>query len=193
MTLYTPRTNIETLPAEVSRVFSSLPSEAILSHTHAQQQMIRKVIALYLCSFQYFDKQYCAKHIVGTKPDGSPLYIQHSPSVADGLDSIFDFGELASKQAAELWGKPNERPVPEFDFKRIFVDGDFVICHLLATRFPGDRGWNCVDIFRLTWNDQGQKKNSAGGDDDGLRVVEHWESISEVLPDEAFKHSNTQF
>lgn len=179
---YTRRTDISTLASDVDKVFASLPSEGVLQHNARQQSMIRKVLELYICAFNHLNKDYLVKHILGVKPDGSPLYIQHSPSVADGVDSIFDFGELASKKAAELWGRPQERPVPEFDFKRIFVDGQYVICHLLATRYPGDLGWVCADFFRLA--------EDANGD---FRVVEHWESICDVVPSEKLQHSNTQF
>ncbi len=51
------------------------------------------------------------------------------------------------------------------DAKRAFVDGDHVTVHYHVRRWPGDRGWAVIDIFRV---------------ENGL-IAEHWDVMQDVI------------
>jgi len=92
-------------------------------------------------------------------------YIQHNPLAQDGPEGL---------QAFLAYAKEN---VPDFsiEFKRVLVDGDFVVVHGHARANPEDRGSAVMDIFRL---------------ENGL-VVEHWDVIQQI-PETAM-NDNTMF
>lgn len=94
-----------------------------------------------------------------------PRYIQHNPTAADGAEGFKAF--LAFLQTTY--------PQSHDEIKQVFVDGDFVILHVLEKLHPQDRGNAIVDIFRL---EQG-------------RIVEHWDVI-QAVPDHA-NNPNTMF
>jgi predicted SnoaL-like aldol condensation-catalyzing enzyme len=104
-------------------------------------------------------------------------YKQHNPLVGDGRQSIVDFGELMAKLATKGWNNGGKVPEAELRYKHILVDGDFITVHVHAIRWPGDRGTNVIDIFRFQ---------------NGL-FCEHWDAITEVLPDSEIKNSNGLF
>jgi predicted SnoaL-like aldol condensation-catalyzing enzyme len=83
-------------------------------------------------------------------------YVQHNPSIADGVDGFMAFAHQLRQRF------PNVRA----RIKRVFADGDFVILHVHAQREPEDNGLAIVDIFRL---------------EDG-RIVEHWDVRQPVPP-----------
>ncbi len=56
-------------------------------------------------------------------------------------------------------------PLAVHDVKRAFVDGDHVTVHYHARRWPGDRGWAVIDIFRVA---------------DGM-IAEHWDVMQDVI------------
>jgi len=81
-------------------------------------------------------------------------YIQHNQSVGQGTTPL----------KALLRQIRAETPEAVHDVKRMFADGDHVIVHYHVRRWPGDRGWAVVDIFRL-----------AGG-----LIVEHWDVVQDL-------------
>jgi predicted SnoaL-like aldol condensation-catalyzing enzyme len=87
-----------------------------------------------------------------------PRYVQHNPGAADGPEGFKRFIEFLREKY------PNSHS----EVKRVFVDGDYVILHVHATREPGARGSAIVDIFKL---------------EDG-RIVEHWDVV-QPIPDQA--------
>ena len=84
----------------------------------------------------------------------SPDYIQHNQSVEPGVASLKAF--LDSVRTIS--------PLAVHDVKRAFVDGDHVTVHYHVRRWPGDRGWAVIDIFRVA---------------DGT-IVEHWDVMQDV-------------
>ncbi|KAI3572792.1 hypothetical protein IWW34DRAFT_856359 [Fusarium oxysporum f. sp. albedinis] len=100
-------------------------------------------------------------------------YKQHSQMVSDGRDSIIEASKVLKSIAAKHWTGPGE---PHFNmmFKRILVDGDYIVAQIFSERWPGDAGEHVFDLYR--W------KNG--------RVVEHWDVIQQV--DAAnIKHGNS--
>lgn len=84
-------------------------------------------------------------------------YIQHNQAVGQGLEPL----------QALLRRIRSETPQAVHDIKRIFADADHVIVHYHVRRWPQDRGWAVVDIFRLS----------------GGMIVEHWDVVQDVPED----------
>lgn len=87
----------------------------------------------------------------------APDYIQHNPAVETGsapLKTFLDQIRALSPQAVH-------------DVKRMFADGDHVIAHYHVRRWPGDKGWAVIDIFRI---------------ENGL-IAEHWDVMQDVVTD----------
>jgi predicted SnoaL-like aldol condensation-catalyzing enzyme len=77
-------------------------------------------------------------------------YIQHNPSVADGIDGVMSFLKQAARIPCEV--------------KRIAVDGDLAFVHVRYLSLFGQETAG-VDIFRF--------------DADG-KIVEHWDVLQPV-------------
>ncbi|HWH98523.1 MAG TPA: ester cyclase [Pseudolysinimonas sp.] len=84
---------------------------------------------------------------------GEP-YIQHNPMLPDGTDGL--------RFVADMFRR--EYPLAQSTVKQAFVDGDYVILHVLSRRSPEGPERAIVDIFRF---------------EDGL-IREHWDVIQEV-------------
>ena len=69
----------------------------------------------------------------------APGYIQHSQLAPPGRDALKAFLDMIRAQTPEA----------VHDVKRMFVDGDHVTVHYHVRRFPGDKGWAVIDIFRV--------------------------------------------
>lgn len=94
------------------------------------------------------------KHVVSD-------YIQHNPGISDG------------RQAAIDALKPMfSRPGAQFDVKRIIVDGDMAVIHLLGRGDPATPGAAVADIYRLK---------------DG-KIVEHWDILQPMPAKSANPH-----
>ena len=84
----------------------------------------------------------------------APGYIQHSQLAPPGRDALKAFLDMIRA----------ETPQAVHDIKRAFVDGDHVTVHYHVRRWPDDKGWAVIDIFRL---------------EDGL-IAEHWNVLQDV-------------
>jgi predicted SnoaL-like aldol condensation-catalyzing enzyme len=81
-------------------------------------------------------------------------YIQHSQLAEPGREALKRFLDMIRAQTPEA----------VHDVKRAFVDGDHVIVHYHVRRWPGDKGWAVIDIFRV---------------ENGL-IAEHWDVLQDV-------------
>jgi predicted SnoaL-like aldol condensation-catalyzing enzyme len=87
----------------------------------------------------------------------APVLIQHRNDVADGAEGLAEF--IDRMRAAY--------PRSQYEIKRVFADGDYVILHVHVVREPGARGSAHIDIFRV----------------EGGKVAEHWD-VDEPIPAE---------
>jgi predicted SnoaL-like aldol condensation-catalyzing enzyme len=87
-----------------------------------------------------------------------PDYMQHNPAVVDGREAAI----------AHLEGLL-ARPSVSMDVRRLLVDGDYAVAHLIGRQGPEDPGHALMNIFRL---------------EDGL-IVEHWDVAQPVPPETA--------
>lgn len=149
--------------AEVEQIYAALPDQP--QHTEDQIVKVKKTIELYLATFKYYNYERTFELV-------DESYKQHSQMVGDGRDSIIEASKVLKSIAAEKWVGPGE-PHFKMDFKRILVDGDYVIVQILSTRWPGDTGEHVFDLYRF--------KNG--------KVVEHWDAIQQISP-ENIKHGN---
>lgn len=142
-------------------MYTSLPEQP--PHTESQAAVVKRVILFFTLTFKVHDYVEARKLLSST-------YKQHHPMLADGPDSVFAF---ATKQREKANGRS-----PEFHFKRILVDGDFVMTHRHIIRWPGDRGLQLFDMFRMQ---------------EGL-FTEHWDSFAKEVPEDSqMQHSNGLF
>jgi predicted SnoaL-like aldol condensation-catalyzing enzyme len=91
----------------------------------------------------------------------APDYIQHNPSLADGIESL--------KNAVQVWMK--DVPKGKVDFQHIAADGDLVFLHVKTYGATG-KITAIVEIFKVKDN----------------WIVEHWDVIQEVPEKSANKH-----
>ncbi|KAF4498651.1 hypothetical protein FAGAP_5129 [Fusarium agapanthi] len=140
--------------AEIEQIYAGLTDQP--PHTEEKEVMAKKPIELYLATFKHYDYKRTFELVVEN-------YKQHSQLVLDGRDSIIESSKILKSIAAYHWTGPGE---PHFNmmFKRILVDGDYVVAQILYERWLGDEGDHVFDLYR--W------KNG--------RVVEHWDVIQQV-------------
>lgn len=82
-------------------------------------------------------------------------YMQHNPAVTDGREAAV--AHLESLLA---------RPTVTMDVRRLLVDGDYAVAHLIGRQGPEDPGHALMNIFRF---------------EDGM-IVEHWDVAQPVPP-----------
>ena len=80
-------------------------------------------------------------------------YMQHNPAVIDGREAAIAHveGLLAL-------------PTVSMDVRRLLVDGDYAVAHLIGRQGPDDPGHALMNIFRM---------------EDGI-IVEHWDVAQKV-------------
>lgn len=159
-----PTPSPEALQAEVEQVYESLTDQA--KHTEAQIELVKRIILLNLVTFKYFDFEQ-------TKQLISPNYKQHNAWATDGPDSIIDVAKWLQKSCIENWTGSGE-PHCDFQYKRILVDGEYVLCQFRGVRYPGDIGHYVWDLYRFQ---------------DG-KWAEHWDQVNDWIPDSKLKHPN---
>jgi predicted SnoaL-like aldol condensation-catalyzing enzyme len=103
---------------------------------------------------QFYDLAINQKDYDAAEKFMGPHYIQHNPMAKDGKAGLKSFIEYLRKS----------QPDYHSEIVRSFVDGDYVILHVLNTPATGAPGKAIVDIFRL---------------EDG-KVVEHWDVIQSI-------------
>jgi predicted SnoaL-like aldol condensation-catalyzing enzyme len=129
--------------------------------TPEQIKAAKALIELFLAAFVYHDYAR-ARELV------SEDYIQHNPSLGTGRESIIEFAERETTD-------PN-RPFT-FNWKRIFVDGQYVIAHNHVDIRDGTDGVRVVEILRY---------------ENGV-FTEHWDTVSPVPPKSEWKNANGPF
>jgi predicted SnoaL-like aldol condensation-catalyzing enzyme len=124
------------------------------------------VMGFYKTAFEQKDPEGAVKLYVGD------YYRQHNPNCGDGKEAFIAYAKM----------RGGNNPNRQILYKRIFVDGDFVILHIHHLFSPTDEnyketpnGFAAVDIFRL---EKG-------------KIVEHWD-VLQTVPDK-FVHNNTMF
>jgi predicted SnoaL-like aldol condensation-catalyzing enzyme len=118
-----------------------------MAHTPEEQRNLDLVLRMYREVLIAMDASKVDQYI-------APDYVQHSSLAPPGRDALKQFLQMIRK----------ESPDASTDIKRVFADGDYVICHVHVKRFPGDPGLAVVDIFRVAGN----------------FIAEHWDVLMEV-------------
>lgn len=118
-----------------------------MSHTPLEQANLDLVLAMFAQVLNPMDSSAVDRFI-------SPDYVQHSQLAEPGREALKRFLDMIRAQT----------PDAAHDVKRAFVDGDHVIVHYHVRRWPGDKGWAVIDIFRV---------------ENGL-IAEHWDVLQEV-------------
>ena len=90
---------------------------------------------------------------IGPRYIGDP-YIQHNTIVDNGLEGVIAFVKELRRKYPEM----------TFEFKRVLVDGDYVLLHSHVITKPELRGVSVFDLFRL----------------DGDKLAEHWDVIQNI-------------
>lgn len=83
-----------------------------------------------------------------------PDYMQHNPAVADGREAAIAHLEMLLAS-----------PTVSMDVRRLLVDGDYAVAHLIGRQGPDDPGHALMNIFRF---------------EDGV-IVEHWD-VAQPIP-----------
>ena len=126
----------------------------------ATERVNRQVVVdFYQQVFQKHQVEAAVKQYIGKE------YIQHNPHVGDGTAPFVAYFVPYFQQ----------NPQARSDIKRVIVQGDLVVLHVLSREHPQDRGTAVVDIFRVK---------------DG-KIVEHWD-VQQAVPEDA-ANSNTMF
>lgn len=107
----------------------------------------------------FYQKAVNEKNFNAAKEYLGPWYIQHNPTVKDGVEGFKQFIDYLKVTFPELHG----------DIKRVIADDDKVILHVHSIAEPGTRGRAIIDIFRL----------------ENGKIVEHWDVIQAIPAESA--------
>lgn len=138
------------------RLIGSWPSQP--HHTPEQKSKAELVIEFYQKFVIEGDLS------IGPRYIGEP-YIQHNTIVDNGLEGVITFVKDLRRKYPEM----------TFEFKRVLVDGDYVLLHSHVITKPGQRGVSVFDLFRL----------------EGDKLAEHWDVIQNI-PEKSVS-GNTMF
>jgi predicted SnoaL-like aldol condensation-catalyzing enzyme len=129
-----------------------------MARTAEEQALADKAVGLYRDVLIPMDKTRVDDYVAAD-------YIQHSSLAEPGVQALKDWLDKVRV----------ESPDATQDIKRVFVEGDHVICHVHVERWPGDPGIAVCDIFRF---------------EDG-KIKEHWDVIQFI--DENPVNPNSMF
>jgi predicted SnoaL-like aldol condensation-catalyzing enzyme len=118
-----------------------------MSRTALEQANLELVLAMFAQVLNPMDSSAVDRFIAED-------YIQHSQLAEPGREALKRFLDMIREQT----------PQAVHDVKRAFVDGDHVIVHYHVRRWPEDKGWAVIDIFRV---------------EDG-KIAEHWDVLQDV-------------
>ena len=118
-----------------------------MSHTPLEQANLDLVLAMFAQVLNPMDSSAVDRFIAED-------YIQHSQLAEPGREALKRFLDTIRARTPEA----------VHDVKRAFVDGDHVVVHYHVRRWPGDKGWAVIDIFRV---------------ENGL-IAEHWDVLQDV-------------
>jgi predicted SnoaL-like aldol condensation-catalyzing enzyme len=143
---------------EVEQIYATLSGQP--PHTEEQIAIIKTTIELYQATFKYYD-------YTRTRELVDKSYKQHSQLVGgSGPDSIIQASKTLKSTAEKNWVGPGQ-PYVKLIFKRILVDGDYVMVQIFSEGWPSDTGAHVFDLFRL----------------ENGKFVEHWDAIQEIKPE----------
>jgi predicted SnoaL-like aldol condensation-catalyzing enzyme len=146
--------------ADVERIWKEQLTDQP-KQTPEQIKAAKALIELFEATFNYHDYDVTRRLVAKD-------YIQHNVTVGTGQDSILEF---AARECAD----PATRPL--FGYKRILVDGQYVVVHLLVKMRNGMGDLKVIEIFRY---------------EDGV-FTEHWDSMAPIPPLSEHKNSNGVF
>ena len=142
------RTTLAAFAAAAALFLGACAQTGPASTAQARQEANRQtVLAFYEKGLNQKDAD-AALQYVGNR------YVQHNPTAADGPEGFRKFIAFLREKF------PNSKS----EIKRSFVDGVYVILHVIAVREPGTRGSAIVDIFKL----------------ENGKIVEHWDVVQPV-------------
>ncbi|KAI4593973.1 hypothetical protein KJ359_008761 [Pestalotiopsis sp. 9143b] len=149
--------------AEIDRIYKEQLTDQPKNHGPEEIAKCRALIELFLETFKY-------RNYARTRELVHPNYIQHNVSLGTGVDSIIEFSERA-------WS--NGQSMPELIYKRLFVDGDYIVVHLKVAASPlsSPQGFKALEYLRY---ENGQ-------------FTEHWDVVDVIPPPEEHRNQNGVF
>ena len=103
---------------------------------------------------EFFNKAFNEKDFDSAVNYLGPVYIQHSPKVADGIEGVRNYVDLLRKQF----------PQAKYEIKKVFAEKNYVFMLVHFIREAGTRGSALMELFKLENN----------------KIVEHWNVVQEV-------------
>ena len=138
------------------RLIGSWPS---MSHHTPEQRKKAELVMEFYQKFVIEGDLSVGPHFIGDP------YTQHNPIVDNGLEGVIVFVQELRRKYPEM----------TFEFKRVLVDGDYVLLHSHVITKPDIRGVSVFDLFRL----------------EGDKLAEHWDVIQNIP--EKTASGNTMF
>jgi len=149
----------QAIQAEVDEIYATELTDQP-PHTPTQVEACKQVIKLFLTCFKYNQYDDVRKLVAED-------YKQHNVTLGTGSESIIEF--------AEQNRNPDGTSRMKLSYKRILVDGEYVIVHIQGNL--GQEAFKVVDIFRY--------RNGV--------FIEHWDSAEPIPAKDEWKNANGPF